>query len=133
VALCHPVVELAGDPQTFGEPLPGLAQVSGNQRGEALIRSSHYASALLAAQLHALAYLPGDLSAVNYSIYTVFFGFDILCVAYLVFRSTFLPEAIGVLLAIEGLAYLAYAFADLLAPGFAAHLVPWDRFARDLW
>jgi hypothetical protein len=65
------------------------------------------------------------MSAIDYSIYTVFFGFDILCVAYLVLRSTFLPRAIGGLLAIDGLAYLAYAFADLLAPGFAAHLVPW--------
>ena len=27
-----------------------------------------------------------DLSAIDYSIYTVFFGFDILCVAYLVLR-----------------------------------------------
>jgi len=90
-----------------------------------LLGSSRYTSALPAAQLHALAYLPGDLSAIDYSIYAVFFGFDIICVAYLVFRSTFLPRAIGVLLAIDGLAYLAYSFADLLAPGFAAHLVPW--------
>ena len=90
-----------------------------------LLGSSRYASALPPAQLHALAYLPGDLSAIDYSIYTVFFGFDILCVAYLVLRSTFLPRAIGVLLAIDGLACLAYGFADLLAPGFAAHLIPW--------
>jgi hypothetical protein len=90
-----------------------------------LLGSRHYTGALPSAQLHALAYLPGDLSAIDYSIYTVFFGFDILCVAYLVLRSTFLPRAIGGLLAIDGLAYLAHAFADLLAPGFAAHLVPW--------
>jgi hypothetical protein len=90
-----------------------------------LLGSRHYTGALPPAQLHALAYLPGDLSAIDYSIYTVFFGFDILCVAYLVLRSTFLPRAIGGLLAIDGLAYLAHAFADLLAPGFAAHLVPW--------
>jgi hypothetical protein len=90
-----------------------------------LLGGSHYTSALPPAQLHALAYLPGDLSAIDYNLYAVFFGFDIICVAYLVFRSTFLPRAIGVLLAIDGLAYLAYSFADLLAPGFAAHLVPW--------
>lgn len=90
-----------------------------------LLGSSRYTSALPAAQLHALAYLPGDLSAIDYNIYAVFFGFDIICVAYLVFRSTFLPRAIGVLLAIDGLACLAYSFADLLVPGSAAHLVPW--------
>jgi hypothetical protein len=90
-----------------------------------LLGNRHYASALPPAQPHALAYLPGDLSTIDYSIYGVFYGFDILCVAYLVFRSTFLPRAIGVLLAIDTLAYLAVGFTDLLAPGFAAHLVPW--------
>jgi len=90
-----------------------------------LLGSGSYASALPAAQLQALASLPGNLSATDYSIYSLFFGFDIICVAYLVLRSTFLPRAIGVLLAIDGLAYLVYSFADLLAPGFAAHLVPW--------
>lgn len=25
----------------------------------------------------------------------------------------------------DGVAYLVYSFTDLLAPGFAAHLVPW--------
>ena len=90
-----------------------------------LLGSSHYTSALPAAQLHALAYLPGDLSTINYSIYGVFYGFDFICVAYLVLKSTFLPRAIGVLLAIDALAYLADGFANMLAPGFAAHLVPW--------
>jgi hypothetical protein len=79
-----------------------------------------------AAQLQGLAYAPGSaLSGIDYSIHTVFFGLDILCAAYLVLRSTFLPRAIGVLLAVDGLAYLLYSFADFLAPGFAAHLVPW--------
>ena len=90
-----------------------------------LLGSSHYTSALPAAQLHALAYLPGDLSTIDYSIYGVFYGFDFICVAYLVLKSTFLPRAIGVLLAIDALAYLADGFANMLAPGFAAHLVPW--------
>ena len=55
----------------------------------------------------------------------MFFGLDILCLAYLVLQSRFVPRAIGVLLAIDGVAYLVYSFADLLAPGFAAHLVSW--------
>src|SRR5438270_7125288 len=90
-----------------------------------LLGSGPYTSALPAAQLQALAYMPGALSGIDYSIHTVFFGFDALCIAYLVLRSTFLPRAIGVLMAIDGLAYLVYSFADLLVPGFAAHLVPW--------
>ena len=67
-----------------------------------LLGSGAYTSALPAAQLQALAYIPHVLSGISYSIYGVFFGFDIICIAYLV-----------------------YSFADLLAPGFAAQLVPW--------
>src|SRR5436305_1591843 len=90
-----------------------------------LLGSGPYSSALPAAQLQALAYMPGQLSAIGYDITAVFFGFYALCISYLILRSTFLPGAIGVLMAIDGLAYLVYSFADLLAPGFAAHLVPW--------
>jgi Domain of unknown function (DUF4386) len=97
-----------------------------------LLGSGPYTSALPAAQLQALAYLPSDLSAISYSIYGVFYGFDIICVAYLVLRSTFLPRVVGVLLAIDGLAYLVYGFANLLAPGFAAHLVPWIQLPAPL-
>jgi hypothetical protein len=80
------------------------------------------------ALLDALAYLPWNLSSNEYSLHTVFFAFDIITAAYLVFRSTFLPRAIGVLLAIDGLAYLVYSFTFFLAPGFAAQLVPWIQF-----
>jgi hypothetical protein len=90
-----------------------------------LLGGGPYASALLAAQLQALAYSSSDLAGIGYSIHTVFFGLDIICFAYLVLRSTFVPRAIGVLLGIDGLAYLVYSFADLVAPGFAAQLVPW--------
>jgi hypothetical protein len=90
-----------------------------------LLGSSRYTSAVPAAQLDALARLPGDLSVIGYSIYGVFYGFDILCTAYLVLKSTFLPRVIGALLAIDALAYLADGFTNILAPGIAAHLAPW--------
>jgi uncharacterized protein DUF4386 len=91
-----------------------------------VLMNGNYTHALPPAQLNALGYLSGDLSTIGYSIYGVFYGFDALCVAYLVLKSTFLPRAIGVLMAIDGLAsYLAYGFTDLLAPGLAAYLAPW--------
>lgn len=90
-----------------------------------LLGGGPYAGAIPAAQVQALAYLPRDLSGIGYSIDEVFFGCYAICISYLVFQSTFLPRTIGVLMAIAGLAYLVYSFADLLAPAFAAHLVPW--------
>jgi hypothetical protein len=83
----------------------------------ALLGSGPFASALPPAQLEALASLPGALSDGSYHVYTVFFGLDILCLAYLVLQSRFVPRAIGVLLAIDGVAYLVYSFADLLVLG----------------
>ena len=80
---------------------------------------------LPAAQLEVLAALHSHLADVSYTIYTVFFGLDILCLSYLVFRSRFLPRAIAVLLALDALAYLVYSFTDFLAPGSAAQLTPW--------
>jgi hypothetical protein len=97
-----------------------------------LTGSTHYAGALPAAQMHALGHLAVDLSPVDYSIYGVFYGFDIGCVAYLVLKSTFLPRAIGVLLAVDALAYLAYGFTHILAPGFAASMVPWINLPAPL-
>ena len=90
-----------------------------------LLGSGPTASALPTPQLEAFAYLPSALSGIGYSIAQVFFTFDLLTIGYLVFRSTFLPRVIGVLLAIAGLAYLIYSFANLLAPAFAGNLVPW--------
>jgi hypothetical protein len=89
------------------------------------VGSGPYANALPAAQLQALAYLPSALASVDYNIHTVFFGFDIILMAYLVLRSRFLPRAIALLLAIDGVAYLIYSFTAMLAPGFASQLVPW--------
>jgi hypothetical protein len=91
----------------------------------ALLDGKEYANAVPSSQLHVLASLPGPLSDGSYDVYTVFFGLDILCLAYLVLRSSFLPRIIGALLAIDGAAYLLYSFSDVLAPGFATHLVPW--------
>jgi hypothetical protein len=97
-----------------------------------LLNTATYANALPTAQLQALASLPGALSTASYDIYTVFFGLDILCLAYLVLQSRFLPRTIGLLLAIDGLAYLIYSFAQILTPGFAAALVPWIQLPAPL-
>jgi hypothetical protein len=98
----------------------------------ALLHNKGYATALSAAQMQALEHLPGDLTSVDYSIYGVFYGFDILCVAYLVRRSTFLPNFISILLAIDAFAYLVGGFTTMIAPGVADDLSPWIQIPAPL-
>ena len=90
-----------------------------------LLAGGPYSTALTSAQLQALAYLPADSQEVSYAINTVFFSFYGLALGYLVFRSTFMPRVIGLLLAFGALCYLTYSFAALLSPGFAHRLVPY--------
>jgi hypothetical protein len=97
-----------------------------------LLGSGRYASVFTPGQLQALAYLPLDSQAFGFSIQQVFFVGYLLCAAYLIVRSTFLPQLVGVLLALGGLCYLTYSFADILAPDFASHLVPYIQIPSGL-
>jgi hypothetical protein len=54
-----------------------------------------------------------NLNSQAFSIGIVFFGFYCLLIGYLIFRSTFLPRAIGVLMALAGLGYLTFLYPPL--------------------
>ena len=81
--------------------------------------------ALTADQMQALAYAPLRLQTFGYDVQQVIYAGYLLAAGYLVFRSTFLPRVIGVLLAIGAVSYLIYSFASFISPEFAAHLVPY--------
>jgi len=78
-------------------------------------------SSLTAAQLQAEVLVSLRLHTLGYHICLVFFGFACLLLGYLIFKSTFLPRILGVLLAIAGLCYLANSFANFLS-------LPYDLF-----
>jgi hypothetical protein len=84
-----------------------------------LLGGGGYLSAIPAEQLQAQAYLSLKLFELGFAICLVFFGFFCILLGYLIFRSGFLPRIIGVLLAFQGLCYLANSFTDFLAPKFA--------------
>jgi hypothetical protein len=69
--------------------------------------------------LQALTYMALQLQSIGYAAALTFFGGTMLARGYLILGATFFPRIIGVLLAIEGVSYLANSFTDFLAPGFA--------------
>ena len=90
-----------------------------------LLDGNNYVGAFKAQQLQAFAYMSLVLHAIGFNLALVFFAFYDISIGYLIFKSTFLPRIIGVLMVISGLCYLANSFATFLSPGFAAHLVPY--------
>jgi hypothetical protein len=90
-----------------------------------ILQDDAYLSVLTAPQLGALALLSIKLYESAYAISLGLFSGSCLLTGYLIFRSTFLPRAIGVLLAIAGICYLVNTFVALMPNGFGAFLFPW--------
>ena len=84
-------------------------------------------SALTPAQLQELALVFLKLNAYALNIHLVFFGLWCVLTGYLIFRSTFLPRVLGVLLTISGLGWLIYLF-----PPVAFRLFPFIAAASAL-
>jgi hypothetical protein len=83
-----------------------------------VLSGSQYSSVFNAGQLHALAQTFLDLNIQANYIAVVFFGlFDIL-IGVLIFRSTFMPRILGVLMAVAGAEWLIF-----LSPPVANHFV----------
>jgi hypothetical protein len=84
-------------------------------------------SAFTAEQLQSLALVFLRLNAYAFQIDLVFFGFWCILTGYLIFRSTFLPRVLGVLVAISGLGWVTYLY-----PPLANHLSPFITAASAL-
>jgi hypothetical protein len=90
-----------------------------------ILNHGNYLSAFNPEELQAAAYASLELYEFAFTTALVFFGFYSLSLGYLVFKATFLPRIIGVLLGLGGLAYLTGNFANFLSPAFAARLFPY--------
>jgi hypothetical protein len=90
-----------------------------------VLKDAQSLRAFSAEQVQAIALLFLKMRVQDDNVSLVMFGTYNILTGYLIVRSTFLPRILGVLLAIAGLGYLINTFANLLAPDFAAHLMPW--------
>ena len=106
--------------------LVGIAVLAVNSLNHAaplvFLGSARYLSAFETTQLQAFALMSLRMHARGYSISGVFFGVYCVLIGCLVFRSSFLPRALGVLMAIGGLTFLTDSFAIFLLPTLAARL-----------
>jgi hypothetical protein len=78
-------------------------------------------------QIQSLAMLMFKLHAYGYTIAMVFFGVGLVVSGYLIFKSSYFPRALGVVLMFAGSGYLIDCFARFLAPLVASVLFPWAR------
>jgi uncharacterized protein DUF4386 len=84
-----------------------------------LLTAGSAVSALTQQQLQALAYMFLKLNGLGFDTYLVFFGLWCVLTGYLVFRSTFLPRILGVLLVIDGLGWMMF-----MSPPLGHYLFP---------
>lgn len=82
-----------------------------------ILNASRSLSVLTPEQLQALAYVFVRVNGYAFNTFLVFFGLWLLLIAFLIFRSTFLPRVLGVLVAISGLGWSMY-----FVPPLASHL-----------
>src|SRR5215469_14238805 len=117
LALCAVLVSIAMEALTA---LLYLAPLLVLENGSAL-------SAFTPAQVQALAFVFLKLFGQASDVALVFFGLWIVLIGFLIFRSTFLPRILGVLLMIDGLAWMLY-----LLPPFAQQVFPLIAVASGL-
>lgn len=87
-----------------------------------LLSDADYLKVFEANQLHALALLFLTAFDALFSIGLVVFGFHLLALGYLVFKSGYIPKILGVLLFVASVGYLVTGLANLLLPSYKAPL-----------
>jgi hypothetical protein len=92
----------------------------------AILRATDYFP-IFATKLDAMALLFLRMRVQTANTGIVFAGVYCLLIGFLIFRSSFLPKSLGVLMAIAGLGWLTY-----LSPSLANRLVPFNSLVSGL-
>ncbi len=88
-----------------------------------LLGGAAYLKAFPPAEREALALLAMRLHGDAYAIGLTFFGFALVSLGYLVYKSNYMPRLLGAALVLGGACYLLNSFAHFLYPAFAAKLM----------
>ena len=83
-----------------------------------LVSGADYLTVFETGQLQAQVMLFLNAFNVTWLIGLVFFGFHLLVLGYLIFKSGYIPRILGVLLIVASLAYLIDSFANFLLPNY---------------
>ena len=83
-----------------------------------------YLKAFSPEQLYAMATLSLKSHGYGFGVSLLFFGCFCVVIGRVIYKSGFLPKAIGALMQIAGLCYLTDSFALILSPAFANRLFP---------
>ncbi|HEY8715525.1 MAG TPA: DUF4386 domain-containing protein [Candidatus Acidoferrum sp.] len=78
-----------------------------------ILNSGGYVTTLSTPQLQDLAILFFRLNAYAFEVDLVFFGFFCVLTGYLIFKSTFLPRLLGILLMVDGVGWAFYMYPPL--------------------
>jgi hypothetical protein len=92
-----------------------------------ILTSGGSLGAFTAGQLQALAYMLLKLNGQAFNLYLVFFGLWCFLSGYLIFRSTFMPRILGVLLMISGVGWMTF-----LVPPMGSYLFSYVAAASAL-
>lgn len=90
-----------------------------------ILGKAPYLSAFTTEQLQALVLALLRIRMQAGIVSFLFFGLHCFLVGYLIFKSTFLPRFVGVLMLGAGLGWLTFSLSNLLAPGFGRLLSPY--------
>lgn len=88
-----------------------------------ILRDDAYLNAFTSAQQNTIALLAVKAYSLGAGVFMVFYGTAMLIRGALMFRSRYLPKALGALVGVAGLGFAVRAFLMVLAPRFASQLL----------
>ncbi len=89
-----------------------------------ILGNAAYQKAFDPQQLQILANLALRSHDIAFNIALIFFGCACVVSGYLIFRSTYLPKLVGILMQVAGVSYLIACFAALFAPAISNLITP---------